>query len=218
MAELSSRSGVPAPTIRFYLREGLLPPGRLTSPNQAVYDESHVRRLRLVRALLEIGGLSVDAARAVVGAMDAKAGNEFAVLGQVQYGLTPPRRGADAGAATGADADVDALIARLGWTVRADNPARRSLAEVLTTLESIDRAEVLAAADVYARAAEDLARREVRELLEIDGPDARAEAVIASAVLGDALLSALRRLAQESELAKVIAPTAPTVPAASVES
>ncbi|WP_346281659.1 MerR family DNA-binding transcriptional regulator, partial [Pseudonocardia sp.] len=32
MAELSARTGVPIPTIKFYLREGLLPPGERTSP------------------------------------------------------------------------------------------------------------------------------------------------------------------------------------------
>jgi DNA-binding transcriptional MerR regulator len=207
MAELSSRSGVPAPTIRFYLREGLVEPGRLTSPNQAVYSESHVRRLRLVRALLEIGGLSVEAARAVIAAMESKSGNDFAVLGQVQYGLDPARRSGASGSAEATLDEVDALIARQGWVVRADNPARRALAEVLTTLRAIGRTEILDAVDAYARAADELARREVDELLDIDGDEARAEAVIAAAVLGDAMLSALRRLAQESTLASRIAPS-----------
>jgi DNA-binding transcriptional MerR regulator len=205
MAELSSRSGVPAPTIRFYLREGLVEPGRLTSPNQAVYGESHVRRLRLVRALLEIGGLSVEAARAVIAAMESKSGNDFAVLGQVQYGLSPARRSSASESTGDALDEVDALIARQGWRVRAPNPARQSLAEVLTTLQAIGRTEILDAVDDYARAADELARREVDELLDIDGDEARAEAVIAAAVLGDAMLSALRRLAQESTLASRIA-------------
>ena len=51
IAELSRDSGVPVPTIKYYVREGLLPPGELTSPNQAQYDASHLRRLRLIRAL-----------------------------------------------------------------------------------------------------------------------------------------------------------------------
>lgn len=205
MAELSSRSGVPAPTIRFYLREGLVEPGRLTSPNQAVYSESHVRRLRLVRALLEIGGLSVEAARAVIAAMESKSGNDFAVLGQVQYALGPARRSGASESTEDALDEVDALIARQGWRVRASNPARQSLAEVLRTLRAIGRTEILAAVDDYARAAHELARREVDELLDIDGDEARAEAVIAATVLGDAMLSALRRLAQESTLASRIA-------------
>ena len=42
MGELSRRSGVPIPTIKFYLREGLLPPGVATAANQADYDEEHL--------------------------------------------------------------------------------------------------------------------------------------------------------------------------------
>ena len=33
IAELSQTTGVPVPTIKYYLREGLLPSGELTSPN-----------------------------------------------------------------------------------------------------------------------------------------------------------------------------------------
>src|ERR1700716_801088 len=43
MAELSAESGVPVATIKYYLREGLLPPGERTSRNQARYDDVHVR-------------------------------------------------------------------------------------------------------------------------------------------------------------------------------
>src|SRR5258705_5776809 len=54
IAELSQKSGVPVPTIKYYLREGLLPAGELTSPNQARYDDHHVQRLRLLRVVLDI--------------------------------------------------------------------------------------------------------------------------------------------------------------------
>jgi DNA-binding transcriptional MerR regulator len=202
MAELSERSGVPAPTIRYYLREGLLAPGRLTSPNQAVYDDSHVRRLRLVRALLEVGGLSVEAAKGVITAMEAKSGNEFGVLGQVQYGLSASRSAAPVDLPQAAVGQVNDLIARQGWRVREHNPARASLASALATLQQIGRDELLAALDSYAVAADTLARREADELLALDGDEARAEAVIAATVLGDAVLSALRRLAQESAVAE----------------
>ena len=65
MAELSERSGVPIPTIRYYIREGLLPAGRLTSPNQADYDDSHVRRLGLIRAMVEVGEIPIAAVGAL---------------------------------------------------------------------------------------------------------------------------------------------------------
>jgi DNA-binding transcriptional MerR regulator len=71
IAELSRRSGIPVPTIKYYVREGLLPPGELTSPNQAQYDETHVRRLKLIRALVDVGDLSIAATRDVLASIDS---------------------------------------------------------------------------------------------------------------------------------------------------
>ena len=59
ISELSRTSDVPVATIKYYLRERLLPEGRRTSATQAQYDDSHLARLRLIRALLGPGGLSV---------------------------------------------------------------------------------------------------------------------------------------------------------------
>lgn len=81
-------------------------------------------------------------------------------------------------------------------------PARVSLASALATLEEIGRSELPAALGLYADAADELAHRDVDDLLSLQGEDVRAEAVIATAVLGDAVLSALRRLAEEFVLAE----------------
>jgi hypothetical protein len=43
ISELSKASGVSIPTIKFYLREGLLPQGRLVAANQANYEEDRHR-------------------------------------------------------------------------------------------------------------------------------------------------------------------------------
>jgi len=48
ISELSSRSGVPVATVKFYLREGLLAGGEKSSQTQASYDASHLSRLRLI--------------------------------------------------------------------------------------------------------------------------------------------------------------------------
>lgn len=42
LSELSERSGVSTATIKYYLREQLLPPGRRVSATQAEYTDSHV--------------------------------------------------------------------------------------------------------------------------------------------------------------------------------
>jgi DNA-binding transcriptional MerR regulator len=56
MAELAERSGVSAPTIRHYLREGLLGDGqeiRRTSRNMAYYPPELVERIQLIKRLQE---------------------------------------------------------------------------------------------------------------------------------------------------------------------
>ena len=70
MSELADASGVSAATIKHYLREGLLPPGEAVGATKAQYDESHVRRLRLVRALTEVAGMRLDDVRRVLDAID----------------------------------------------------------------------------------------------------------------------------------------------------
>jgi DNA-binding transcriptional MerR regulator len=51
MGELAEASGVPAPTIKHYLREGLLPEPVKTSRNMAYYPPSSVDRIRLIKRL-----------------------------------------------------------------------------------------------------------------------------------------------------------------------
>ena len=52
MAELARLSGVPAPTIKHYLREGLLPTAPVrTSPNMAYYDVALVPRIKAIKEL-----------------------------------------------------------------------------------------------------------------------------------------------------------------------
>ena len=53
MSELVERSGVSAPTIKHYLREGLLPEPVRTSRNMAYYGPEFVERLSLIKRLQE---------------------------------------------------------------------------------------------------------------------------------------------------------------------
>jgi DNA-binding transcriptional MerR regulator len=70
VSELAERAGVPLATVKYYLREGLLPPGETTGPRRAEYDEAHLRRLRVLRLLREVGGVPVTSLRGVVEALD----------------------------------------------------------------------------------------------------------------------------------------------------
>lgn len=51
MRDLEKASGIGRETIRFYIREGLLPEPLRTSRNSALYDEEHLTRLLAIRRL-----------------------------------------------------------------------------------------------------------------------------------------------------------------------
>jgi DNA-binding transcriptional MerR regulator len=197
IAELSRRTGVPVPTIKYYLREGLLPHGERTSPNQARYDDSHVHRVRLVRALVEVGGLPIAAAREVLTLMHEPGRSRLESIGKVHFAVQRARQPQTESPSDASTARVAELITRRGWRARETNPARTTLAGVLDHFTRLGEPDALGLLDRYADVAEQLSGAEVETLTEPD-VDRMAERVVLMSVLGGALLDALRALAQES--------------------
>ena len=203
IAELSRDSGVPVPTIKYYVREGLLKPGELTSRNQAQYDDSHLRRLKLIRALTEVGGLSIAVISDLLAAAGSQATSLHDALGKVQYATTPSRGYEAAGPSRqAADEQADDLIRRHGWRVRPDSPARQLLVGVLAALRDLGQDDLVSLADAYAAPAEQIAAADLAVILSRQGRDSQLEGVVIGTVLGDALLAALRRLAEENASAR----------------
>jgi DNA-binding transcriptional MerR regulator len=66
MRELAAASGVPAPTIKHYLREGLLPEPVKTSRNMAYYPPEFVDRIKLIKRLQEERFLPLKAIKTVL--------------------------------------------------------------------------------------------------------------------------------------------------------
>ena len=86
--ELAEQSEVPAATIKYYVREGLLPGGERTGYNQVEYDESHLQRLRLLRALIGLGGIPVAAVKQVVAAVEDADRTVHSTLGEAQRAVS----------------------------------------------------------------------------------------------------------------------------------
>ncbi|MEU4807490.1 MerR family transcriptional regulator [Actinosynnema sp. NPDC023587] len=193
IAELSRRTGVPVPTIKYYLREGLLPAGELTSPNQARYGETHLHRLRLVRALVEVGGLSIAAVRGVLGALEDPERSLHRAMGTVETAIV------GAGAASDdevAHEQARRFVDRQGWGYRPDSHAFRSLVAVLASARDIGLDSFPGQLDGYARVCGKLAEQDLDYVMTAATKDAAMEIVAVGTVLGDAALAAVRRLAR----------------------
>jgi DNA-binding transcriptional MerR regulator len=201
MAELSNESGVPAATIRYYLREGLVPAGEHTSPNQARYTSSHVRRLKLIRALLDVGGLSISEVRDVVVAIDTNTPT-LDLLDVAHTNLIAPKGDVDDQDRAWALALLEHVAQRVGWTIVPDDKSTQALVGLLSTFRAIGHSAMLNDLEYYAELAAKAAERDVAALQTPDSPDSVVERAIVGTVLGDALFSALRHLAQQNEAKK----------------
>lgn len=205
MAELSRESGVAVATIKYYLREELLRPGERTSPNQARYDDSHVRRLRLVRALLDVGKLSVAAVKDVVVAIDDPGVSVHDVLGVSQDGLPVAKVQADDDAWSRARDRVRALLAERGWDEPETSPLVESLTGVLATLDGLGHSEFASLLDRYADAAQRIAEADLDYVARLPSRESIVEAAVIGTVVGDTLFTLLRRIAHSRVSATVFA-------------
>ncbi|MEU5277817.1 MerR family transcriptional regulator [Streptomyces asoensis] len=207
LAELSEASGVSTATIKYYLREGLLPPGRQINATTAEYDAEHLRRLRLVRAMIQVGGLPVATVREVLGHVDDVSLGRTIRLGAALWALPQvPEPDAEDEYVRAARRETDELLRTLGWSnarlLTTVSPAYRSLVVAVAALRRLghdwDAELLLPYARLMHRAAElDLDFVERRE-----SEAERIETAVLGAILVEPMLRALHRLAQEEESAR----------------
>src|ERR1041384_4751155 len=116
LAELSERSGVSTATIKYYLREGLLAPGRQLNATTAEYEEEHLRRLRLVRAMIQVGRIPVATVREGLGHVDDDSLGRTIRLGAALWALPQvPEPDEEDEYVQAAHREITALLDRLGW-------------------------------------------------------------------------------------------------------
>jgi DNA-binding transcriptional MerR regulator len=217
VSELSARSGVPLPTIKFYIREGLLPAGARTGKNQAEYSQEHLERLSLIRALRDEAGLSVAAIGRSLAAADRAEPEHFleAAIDAIERpaGAAVDVRTADFRKAKEA---VLSVARSRGWDVEdaaaAVHDAARALAVILRSFHP-DATSFL---EPYADAVWSIASHEIQEGWR---PDAAPNAALRFAVLGTVLFEpfilALRRMAHVARTRQVTGVTKKAGPAKS---
>jgi DNA-binding transcriptional MerR regulator len=197
MSELSDRSGVAVPTIKYYQRENLLHAGEFSSPTQASYDDTHVERLRLIRALIDIGGLSVASAREVITAIDDTSLPLTWTFGVAQRAISTTIAPVDSPTGgRGAD-DVAAALTDASVNIHSDNPGLPIAARVLDSYYELGHDELVGVLPDYLRAAMIVANADLDAVSRQAGRSDMAQTVVVGTVLGDSLLAGLRRIAQE---------------------
>ncbi|MFK0222694.1 MerR family transcriptional regulator [Streptomyces vinaceus] len=211
ISELSRRTGVPVASIKYFRREGLLPAGRATAATLAEYGEEHAQRLRLIKALTTLGGLSIAATREVLGAVDQAHSSEGA-LGAVSYALPVPVAGQspatpaeEAGAESAAGAEVAELLAELDWRTPDTSPHVQGLTSALKELRRLDARYAPGELAAYAKLAEAVARLDLERAAGLDDPVALAERAVIVFAICAPVFELLRRLAQENQVRRRVA-------------
>jgi DNA-binding transcriptional MerR regulator len=190
ISELSEETGVTVATLKYYLREGLLQPGESQGATRASYDGRHVDRVRLVRALVTVGGLGIERVREVVRTLDDPPSSRHELLGAAHRALAP--------AGMSAEPADEPFVAGLGWPVHPQSAASRQVAAALADARRAGWQVGERAFRAWARGALVQARADVSARLGDLSPSEALQYAVLGTALTDPVLVALRRLAQEA--------------------
>lgn len=204
IAELSRTSGVPVPSIKYYLRSGLLPPGERTAPNQADYSEKHLHRLRLIRALIEVGGLSIAAVSELLTSLDAQGDDLYPALGTAMKAALPKTDSTDSPHTTKATEIVERLLNERGWGIHPDSPRIETLTAAVEVFVRLGQGDIEELLNRYADLVEQLAPLEVEWVARHDTVDEVVEAAIVGTIIGATAFNAMRSLAHETTAAHLL--------------
>lgn len=195
ISELAARTGVPVPTIKYYLRERLLPEGERTAPTQAAYGQRHVERLQVIRALIG-SGVSIAETRRVLAALDTPSPSALDLLASAHAAITPP-----------ADESLDLtrameLATGLGWEPgTCDERVLYAVARALKGLEDAGFAVPTDVMKTYLASIRAIADAEIAGV-PVDSAEAAVRYVVLGSVIVEPLLLALRRVAEQVSSAK----------------
>lgn len=183
-------------TIKYYLREGLVPSGASRGATQADYGQAHVHRIRVIKALAEVAGLPIQKIRVVVGLIDEPGENTFDALGRAVAALPPYLQ--EAGAGSGAGSPYPLARAALQSLGQVFDPDYAAVAQLERALQAVADAGIPMGPErlgVYGRSLMEMAEYDVA------GMPGEPAATVEHAVLGTALyepvILALRRLAHQ---------------------
>ncbi|MFP7761697.1 MerR family transcriptional regulator [Marisediminicola sp. LYQ85] len=206
ISELSAASGVSIPTLKFYLRKGMLERGDVTSPTRADYGSDHLERIALIGALTSVRGLPIARVRQILAIVDGAHDDPVDAMGRAVAALPPYDNESQS------DDDSDALDATAAELPRAQHAARAlgfafdpaypATRQLEAALEGLDNAGLPWNPDVARRYRDALVPLAEEELAPMDTMTPHES--VSYAVLGTALyepvILAIRRLAHRDRV------------------
>jgi hypothetical protein len=151
----------------------------------------------LIRALVEVGGLSLSRVRDVLAEVDEESRELHGVLGAAHSALVPE----PPAVSTESKERVERLINDRGWLVYEGSVDRALLAAALDALVGVGHRLDDETLQAYAQAAQQVADADVAHL-PVGDRSRTVEAAVVVTALGGPVLLTLRRLAQESASAR----------------
>lgn len=208
ISQVAKLTGVPVATIKFYLRERLLPQPNLSAPGRGYYNSTHVKRLELLRILREVGDLSVADLKELSAALGKKVPT-FEIVAMVVDRLNRPRgdrkrRGAGV---QRAQSEVTEFLAQHGIKVRPTSAALRELAVSLSTLREVSAPDMRATVfEPYLEHATRLAETEFAAHASnvLGDPENVTRNAVIGTVTWERVFSALRRIIHEHMAAALL--------------
>ncbi|GGA55456.1 hypothetical protein GCM10011490_01660 [Pseudoclavibacter endophyticus] len=174
LRQLAERTGASTATIKYWIREGIVPPGTLRNQTTAEYGTPHVERVELVRTLRGHFDLSIAEVRRLTSMIDDERAPVLGIMEACQLIATGLRR---------PEAPVEARHADLvGEVVRgADWPdvasvARDALAEALHVAEAAGFAIPAERLAQYAASLAEIAERDIEVVRRFTAEPSRAVA------------------------------------------
>lgn len=213
LSELAVASGCSAATIKYYRREGLLPPGERITATRQNYGTRHLERLALIQVLREVADAPIPAIRRLTALLDDPSVPLIRALEEAQaIALGDLAAGGPAAGDRPEHPTVAALLERMGWPDIGSIP-RRALDEVLHTLAAWEMPDGIDTVMRYAVPMAEISRGDVASLHRgslqkgslqrtEDGDEPSEDVKVMRAVAGtiafDQLIRALRALGHVS--------------------
>lgn len=208
--ELARTSGTSTASIKYYRRQGLLPPGRRLTATRFDYGREHLERLALIRALRELAHAPIEDIRALTTVIDE--GRPLVKALEIAQAIATglPARLHEEPPPEGEDPRVAELVEAMGWADVGSGP-RVALDRLLGTMGAEGVASDLPTLLRYARPLEEIAREDLAGIrsapqsppgASADGHSPSTDAIVRQALIGSLaftqLTVVLRALAHAS--------------------